>query len=97
MQGAAKALPLYVWLVALPQLASRVCHAHTETQKMTQHILTRVTGDFPHQVTACPCGPHHHLLFVHQWDSFERNPTRKRHAILLKDMTIRPNPYFITL
>jgi hypothetical protein len=50
MQGFAKGLPLYVWLLALPQLTSRVCHPHAETQKITQHILTRVTANFPHQV-----------------------------------------------
>ena len=50
MQDLGKHLPLYVWLVALPQLTSRVCHAHAETQRITQHILTRVTAAFPHQV-----------------------------------------------
>ena len=46
-------LPLYVWLVALPQLTSRVCHPHAETQKFTQHVLTRVTQAFPHQARRC--------------------------------------------
>ena len=49
MQGFSKALPLYVWLVALPQLISRICHPHLETQRITQHILTRVTSTYPHQ------------------------------------------------
>lgn len=51
MQEFGKSLPLYVWLVALPQLTSRVCHPHAETQRITQHILTRVTAAFPHQVS----------------------------------------------
>ncbi|KAK9842495.1 hypothetical protein WJX81_002719 [Elliptochloris bilobata] len=46
---AMRTLPLYVWLVALPQLTSRICHPHEPTQKLTQHILTRVTQAFPHQ------------------------------------------------
>ena len=51
MQGFSKTLPLYVWLVALPQLISRICHPHLETQRITQHILTRVTSAYPQQVT----------------------------------------------
>lgn len=50
MSGNIKTLPLYVWLVALPQLISRICHPHLDTQKMIQHLLTRVTGAYPHQV-----------------------------------------------
>ena len=49
MRDALGTLPLYVWLVALPQLTSRICHPHAGTQKLTQHILTRVTQAFPHQ------------------------------------------------
>ena len=49
MRDALKTLPLYVWLVALPQLTSRICHQHEGTRKLTQHILTRVTQAFPHQ------------------------------------------------
>ncbi|BDA43155.1 Serine/threonine-protein kinase ATR at C-terminar half [Coccomyxa sp. Obi] len=49
MSGNIKTLPLYVWLVALPQLISRICHPHLDTQKMIQHLLTRVTGAYPHQ------------------------------------------------
>ncbi len=50
MQDLSKRLPMYVWLVALSQLTSRICHPHVETQRITQHILTRVTAQFPHQV-----------------------------------------------
>lgn len=51
MQRLAKDVPLYVWLVALPQLTSRICHPHHPTQDMTQHILTRLTGAYPQQVS----------------------------------------------
>ena len=50
MQDLSKRLPMYVWLTALSQLTSRICHPHVETQRITQHILTRVTAQFPHQV-----------------------------------------------
>ena len=50
MSGLIKALPLYVWLVALPQLTSRICHPHQETQGQIQHILTRLTCAYPQQV-----------------------------------------------
>ena len=49
-----RGLPPYVWLVALPQLTSRICHPHAETQRFTQHILTRVTQAFPHQARGLP-------------------------------------------
>ena len=52
-----RGLPPYVWLVALPQLTSRICHPHCETQRFTQHILTRVTQAFPHQARAAAPGP----------------------------------------
>ena len=52
MQDLSKRLPMYVWLVALSQLTSRICHPHVETQRITQHILTRVTAQFPHQVSS---------------------------------------------
>ena len=51
MQRVVKELPLYVWLVALPQLTSRICHPHQPTQDMTQHILTRLTASYPQQVS----------------------------------------------
>ena len=54
MQRLVKELPLYVWLVALPQLTSRICHPHQPTQDMTQHILTRLTASYPQQVRCQP-------------------------------------------
>ena len=62
MQDLSKRLPMYVWLVALSQLTSRICHPHVETQRITQHILTRVTAQFPQQV--CPCCFHHEVCMV---------------------------------
>ena len=49
MQELVKALPLRAWLPALPQLTSRLCHAHAETRGVTRHLLTRVAAAHPHQ------------------------------------------------
>jgi len=49
MQGLVKALPMRAWLPALPQLTSRVCHPHPETQGVARHLLTRVAAAYPHQ------------------------------------------------
>ena len=49
MQKLSRELPQYAWLVALPQLTSRICHPHQPTQDMVQHILTRLTGSYPQQ------------------------------------------------
>ena len=35
MQDLSKRLPMYVWLMALSQLTSRICHPHMETQRIT--------------------------------------------------------------
>ena len=45
-----KALPQYVWLVALPQLCSRMTHAHPDTAALTRSIITRVFVAYPQQV-----------------------------------------------
>ena len=64
MQKLSRELPQYAWLVALPQLTSRICHPHQPTQDMVQHILTRLTGSYPQQArpllnwcTASSCSP----------------------------------------
>lgn len=51
MQRLFKELPLYAWLVVLPQLSSRVCHPHQATQGMVQHILVGVTSSYPQQAS----------------------------------------------
>lgn len=54
MQTLGKDLPLYTWLVALPQLISRICHPNPDTSVLTQQILTRLLVKFPHQVIPGP-------------------------------------------
>jgi len=41
--------PLAVWLPALPQLTSRLCHAHAETRGVTRALLVRIAAAHPHQ------------------------------------------------
>ncbi len=50
MVGLAKALPMYVWLIALPQLCSRLTHPHPDTATLTRNIITRVFMAYPQQV-----------------------------------------------
>lgn len=54
MRSLVKTLPPYVWLVALPQLTSRICHPHRDTQTLMQHLLTRITAAFPQQARQLP-------------------------------------------
>ena len=49
MQTLVKIIPLHVWLTALPQLISRVCHAHAEVAALTKHVITKVLEGFPQQ------------------------------------------------
>lgn len=50
MAGLGKKLPMYVWLVSLPQLCSRLTHPHPETSNLTCNIITRVFMAYPQQV-----------------------------------------------
>lgn len=50
MQELARSVPLHVWLTALPQLTSRICHSDAEVAGVTRGIITRVTQVYPHQV-----------------------------------------------
>ena len=52
-------LPVYKWLVALPQLTSRICHPSSDVKTLTQEILKTVASTFPQQVHApWPCMLH---------------------------------------
>lgn len=56
-----QALPMYVWLVALPQLCSRLTHPHPDTATLTRNIITRVFMEYPQQV-----GPKLRILKPHK-------------------------------
>ena len=45
-------LPVYKWLVALPQLTSRICHPAADVKTLTQEILKTVATTFPQQARA---------------------------------------------
>ncbi|UPR01432.1 phosphatidylinositol kinase [Chloropicon primus] len=45
-----KKVPKAVWLAALPQLISRICHPHPDVLKFTKHILSRTLHAYPDQV-----------------------------------------------
>ena len=49
MRSLARSVPLHVWLCALPQLTSRICHADAEVAALTREMLTRLTQAYPHQ------------------------------------------------
>ena len=50
MRGLAGSLPTTAWLLALPQLISRICHSLSDVQQNVQSILVRLAEDFPQQV-----------------------------------------------
>ena len=45
-----KVAPQAVWLAALPQLISRICHPHEEVRKFIEHIISRTLHWYPNQV-----------------------------------------------
>lgn len=47
-------IPASTWYLALPQLISRISHAHPETSKLIADIVVKVMWKHPHQVkVAC--------------------------------------------
>ena len=50
MRGLCQSLPAYVWLAALSQLTSRICHPNTIVQRTTRNIVGKVLQAYPHQV-----------------------------------------------
>ena len=53
-------LPVYKWLVALPQLTSRICHPNTDVRTLTHEILKKVAAAFPQQAGPCMLVWSHH-------------------------------------
>ncbi|CAG9464680.1 unnamed protein product [Pedinophyceae sp. YPF-701] len=49
MGGALQSLPPYVWLAALPQLVSRICHPVKEVSEWARDIVCVVAAHFPQQ------------------------------------------------
>lgn len=49
MRSLATSVPLHVWLCALPQLTSRICHSDPDVASLTRDMLTRLTQAYPHQ------------------------------------------------
>jgi len=104
MAGLAKALPMYVWLVALPQLCSRLTHPHAECVKVTRNIITRVFMEYPQQVCEIfisePLGHPAHLYFqppAQSWGEPQRTFSRsytparcaqKLHAVLTNSLVL---------
>ena len=50
LKSFAQSLPLYVWLPALPQLTSRLCHPHQEVSNLVREMLYRLVKHFPNHV-----------------------------------------------
>ena len=50
MRSLAGSLPSTAWLLALPQLISRICHSLSDVQQNVQSILVRLAEAFPQQV-----------------------------------------------
>lgn len=46
-----KQLPSYVFLVALSQLSSRICHSHPTVARITRDIVQHVAEAYPNQVS----------------------------------------------
>ena len=64
MRGLCQSLPAYVWLAALSQLASRICHPNTIVQKTTRNIVGKVLQAYPHQVSICFLKATRRILYI---------------------------------
>ncbi|KAF6176279.1 hypothetical protein GIB67_023570 [Kingdonia uniflora] len=49
MRGCLKDLPKYLWLTALPQLVSRICHQNDDIVRLVKIIITSVLQNYPQQ------------------------------------------------
>eukprot|EP00775_Hariotina_reticulata_P013107 gene13107-13235_t len=49
MEALARTVPAYKWLLVLPQLTSRMCHAHSDVQAFMQALLGVIVDNFPQQ------------------------------------------------
>lgn len=56
MQEIRQALPLWVWITALPQLISRICHPDREASEFLQGLLVDLLLAFPDQARNCDQG-----------------------------------------
>lgn len=50
-KGIVQKLPVYQWLIVLPQLISRVCHPHAATATTVRDILKRLVIRYPQQAS----------------------------------------------
>ena len=50
MKQYAKSLPPSVWMTAMPQLISRICHDNREVAELIRLIITDAAAVYPHQV-----------------------------------------------
>lgn len=49
MKQLVKVIPIFKWLLVLPQLTSRICHHQADIQQLIQQLLGRICDAFPHQ------------------------------------------------
>ncbi len=57
MLDLSRTLPDYTWLVALPQLVSRICHPQKDVVDLTKELVATVLKAYPQQVSK-GYGPH---------------------------------------
>ncbi|GAB4817356.1 hypothetical protein N2152v2_004402 [Parachlorella kessleri] len=49
MRDFAKRIPLHLWLTALPQLISRMCHSNKQVGDVTKGIISKILEGYPQQ------------------------------------------------
>lgn len=49
MRGLAKSVPSHAWLIALPQLISRICHRNDQVAAITRGVVTAAVATYPLQ------------------------------------------------
>lgn len=46
----ASQIPMNLWLTALPQLISRLCHTNKDVSEITKGIIAKILNTYPQQV-----------------------------------------------
>jgi len=87
MASVTKSVPLHVWLTALPQLISRICHGNSEVATLIRMIVTQVTAAFPQQALWALAGVNKSIVTSRRVAANSIISTAKKHAAAADEMT----------
>jgi serine/threonine-protein kinase ATR len=87
MASVTKSVPLHVWLTALPQLISRICHGNSEVATLIRMIVTQVTAAFPQPALWALAGVNKSIVTSRRVAANSIISSAKKHAAAADEMT----------